>query len=345
MLFELAIAGSTVLLILILTRVATFFDLLDYPDSNIKQHDSPTPIIGGITILFVMLGVLLLSDRPPKLDMLVLCAGAIAVIGFVDDLMGLPVWIRVVGQVVVGSIMALGAGVLFETLGPVAGYTLVLPQHLQILLTVGFVVVTMNAVNMSDGIDGNAAGLVLIGLGLIAVGQLLTVGEVRKPNWLTALVVSVAVFWVVNVSLTPARKIFLGDAGTLSLGLILSWLCLDFSQGPGRSIHPVMVGWVLLVPLADFIGVFILRVISGRLPTMGGREHLHHILVDKFDDNYRTALVVLLGVAGNLGCIGMILTALDPLVGLLLLLSVIAVSGFYQVRHGMRSRELKNASR
>ncbi len=336
MVFELAVAGGTLFLILILSRVAGFLGLLDHPNNTTKRHDSPTPVVGGVVIVCIVVIVLLISDRPPKLDLLLLGTACVALLGVFDDSVGLPIWTRLVFQIGVGMSMALGAGVLVENLGPVASYEFAVPEKMQIFLTVAFVVFAMNAINMSDGIDGNAAGLVLVGLGLIAVGQLLTVGEIRRPSWLTALIISVAVFWAVNVSLTPARKVFLGDAGTLSLGFILSWLCVDFSQGPGRSIHPVMVGWVLLIPASDFVGVVTIRLLSGRSPTTGDRDHLHHILADTSEQNNRKALFVILGLAAVLGWVGIFLTSLDPAFGLMALICVITLSTSLHVRYVLR---------
>mgnify|MGYP001052885477 CR=1 FL=1 len=337
--FEFLVAIFTLLIIILLSRLAHFVGLLDKPNNSTKIHGFPTPVIGGIAIVCVMFVVLLSSQRPPKLDILLLCTVGVGILGALDDLLGLRVSVRIVAQIGVGLAMALGAGVQIEDLGPIVGHEIAVPNELQVLLTVCFVAVVMNAVNMSDGIDGNAAGLVLICLGLIALGQYLFVGEVRKPDWLGSLIVSVMVFWIVNVSLTPLKKVFLGDAGTLALGFVVSWLCVDFSQGPGRSIHPAMVGWALLVPLCDFFSVFIFRLLTGRLPTTGGREHAHHFLAKVFGQNDKKALIFLLGLASSLGCFGVILTAYSPAVGYSIFIATALTWVWCQVRYGLLQRE------
>ena len=312
----------TVVLLTIGSKVAKYLGLFDVPNGRLKQHAMATPLVGGLAIFGSLFIGLLIIDRPPKLDILLICLSLIVITGALDDKFNLPIRLRIATQILCSLIMVVAGGVMIEDVGPLVGSNILLPKGLAILLTIIVSIVLMNAVNMSDGVDGNAAGHVLVALFLISFSQWLYVDEIRRPEWLSALTVSVTIFWVTNLSITPIRKVFMGDAGSIPLGFILAWLCIDFSQGPGRSLHPVMALWTLLIPIYDAIGVVGLRIHFGRSPLRGDRMHFHHLLPSLFKIDPRLVVIAMLVLNLLVGSVGIWLTKYSPVVGLLAYLTL-----------------------
>lgn len=314
---EFLIGVGTLGFLLIGSSVAHRLGLIDLPNEKRKQHTSATPLIGGLAIFGAFFMGLLAIERPPKLDTLLFCLVLLVAVGVLDDRFHLPVRIRLFVQICCAIVMIVAGDVVITNLGPLFGDDIRVPDGLEVLITVLLSLLLMNAVNMSDGIDGNAAGHVILALLLISFGQLLYVGEVRRPEWLSALTLSIIIFWIVNMSATPIKKVFMGDAGSVPLGFVIGWLCIDFTQGPGRSIHPVMALWSLLIPTFDVLGVIILRIGSGRSPFEGDRLHLHHVIPAILDVSQRSALILMLSLSLSVGICGVWLTNLSPELGLL----------------------------
>ena len=132
---------------------------------------------------------------------------------------------------------------------------------------------------MSDGADGLAAGLAMIALAFLAMSAFIAGRAVSGHLLLTAFA-AVLAFWVLNMRLPWQRhaKIFLGDSGSMMLGLLLTWFSIEVTRG-GAGLSPIAAVWFLALPLVD-MGVVILRRIGrGQSPFRAGRDHFHHVLI------------------------------------------------------------------
>jgi UDP-GlcNAc:undecaprenyl-phosphate GlcNAc-1-phosphate transferase len=85
-------------------------------------------------------------------------------------------------------------------------------------------------------------------------------------------------FLLFNVRISGRALVFMGDAGSMFLGLVLAWLLIGFSQGEGRLMSPATALWIFAVPLIDTVSLMLRRMICGRSPFEADREHFHHIL-------------------------------------------------------------------
>jgi UDP-GlcNAc:undecaprenyl-phosphate GlcNAc-1-phosphate transferase len=146
--------------------------------------------------------------------------------------------------------------------------------------TVFAVVGLINAVNMSDGLDGLAGTLSLVPiLGFIVATVFLGDGQDVVILWCFA--ASIAAFLLFNVTVPGKRRalIFLGDSGSMFLGLALAWFAIRLSQGQGAAISPAAALWFLTLPIFDAVCMASRRILRRRPPFSADKEHLHHVFL------------------------------------------------------------------
>ncbi|NBS12892.1 MAG: undecaprenyl/decaprenyl-phosphate alpha-N-acetylglucosaminyl 1-phosphate transferase [Gammaproteobacteria bacterium] len=300
------------MLIAVLSPLAEKLGLLDIPTER-KRHGEPVPMVGGISIYLILLAAALILPMPNKVTWLLVSVTLIFVIGFLDDIYGLGVRIRIGSQIVASILMSTGSGVWLVDLGFIQ-----LPENfwvLSVALTVFSVVGLVNAFNMSDGIDGLASGYALVALGGVVFAQWLD-GEVRYIEWLSIFGASVFAFWLVNMSLTPLKRVFLGDSGSMLLGFVIAWILIELSQSRVASINPLVALWAVALPVIDTVGVIFSRMRRRQSPFRADRHHLHHVLLDS-GKSPRASLWILIGSALILVVIGIFMTyELGPVVSL-----------------------------
>ncbi len=288
-------------------------------------HDTPTPRLGGIAMLVGFLAAVGVGARLPHLHCIIredlpTCAsgaggaeirgiiiGAVIVslVGAIDDVRELDWVTKLAGQIIAAGAMAY-FGVQLLSL-PILGVT-VLPSPVLMALTVVIVIVSTNAVNFIDGLDGLAAGIVAIGALAFfwyVYGLSFTY---NPPNvFSTATFVSAATLGCALGFLPhnahPAR-LFMGDAGALLLGLLLAASTITFVGNVDPSVEvggnaqiaaylPLVLPLaVMLVPLADMTWAIIRRVRRGQSPWQPDAQHFQHRMLG-FGHSHRAAVYVL----------------------------------------------------
>jgi UDP-GlcNAc:undecaprenyl-phosphate GlcNAc-1-phosphate transferase len=140
----------------------------------------------------------------------------------------------------------------------------------------------MNAVNMTDGIDGLAGSWLLV-FYLTLLGLALNASLAMEANILLLLSVCIFVFLLFNfrIRATDKASVFLGDAGALFLGLATTWFLIRFSQPDYALMRPITAVWMVGLPLMDTVSIMVRRAVSGRSPFDPDREHFHHFLSEK----------------------------------------------------------------
>ncbi|GAW94002.1 MraY family glycosyltransferase [Calderihabitans maritimus] len=270
--------------------------ILDRPNHR-KIHRSPVPKAGGIgiylgfmagmTAAHFLRGKLGLETSPQVIGIL-LAAGLTFSLGLVDDRRELPAGVKLLGQVA-AALVLVGSGVAFGS-GPAAW-----------MVTVAWVVLVLNAVNLIDGLDGLAAGIAVI-----AAVVFLFIGAVEGQALVAVLAVCLIGgtlgFLVYNFH--PAR-IFMGDTGSLFLGLVLSSLGILVARDSGSlegSMVPVLV---LGVPLFDTFLSILRRYIHHRPIFAADRSHFYNLLMDQWGFSHRAAVLVNYVLAAVFGMAGM----------------------------------------
>jgi len=248
--------------------------LIDSPDGIRKFHKRPTPVIGGVCMLAGLLVPVLLFPSLHDFAGLFLAMLLAAGVGFFDDRFGLNYVSRVSFQIAAVVLMVLLDGESLRSFGNLFGSGTILTCGFSVPVTIFCAVGVMNAMNMIDGLDGLAGG--------IAMAAFAAFGVLAWLNDMPLLVMlslyfcgTLAAF--LRFNWFPS-KIFMGDAGSMMLGLVLAWFALALSQHRGSSVSPVAVLLVLALPVTDTITVMIRRLLRGKNPFHADRTHLHYIL-------------------------------------------------------------------
>lgn len=269
--------------------------LFDIPDER-KVHKRAIPRLGGVsffpTILLSCCSVLVIrsltgygiSVLPASYilpEFLVLVCGMVLLYltGIADDLVGVRYRQKFIVQIVCASLFPI-AGLWINDFYGLFGIDMVSPW-LGVPFTILIIVFITNAINLIDGIDGLASGLSSVSL--LVFGFLF----MEKGLWIYSMLAFstfgvLVPFFYYNVfgSAEHARKIFMGDTGSLTLGYILSFLAIKYSQN--TEFIPVIQGAfviafsTLIVPAFDVVRVVIVRISSGKSPFEPDKNHIHH---------------------------------------------------------------------
>ena len=278
-------------------------------------HTIPTPRLGGVGIFAGVAAGLLVASRLPTLHRVfetsdargVLLGGALLVcVGAADDKWGLDALTKLAGQILAAGVLVLqGVQLLYL---PIPHGALSLGPDVGVPLTVLFVVVTINAVNFIDGLDGLAAGVVAIAsLAFFAYSYQLSVvhhfDRASAPTLLTAALAGGCLGFLPH-NFNPAR-IFMGDAGSMLLGLMLSasGVSLIGRIDPGAmtatvafpTLLPLLLPLgVLAVPFVDLVLAVVRRTRTGQAPWAADKLHLHHRLLRLGHSHARAVLIMYL---------------------------------------------------
>jgi len=246
-------------------------------------------LIGGLSIFLAAFAALFflhfLSVSGQQFDTRLVAffsAGFVLIlIGVWDDYKDLPPIARFSAQMIASAIMIFAGGIVLTDLGHlgVSGELLVL-GWLSIPFTIFACLGVINAMNMCDGLDGLSGSLALIALLGLGIANSLW-GSVAEQQLIVVFAACVAGFLVFNLRTLWRMKawVFLGDAGSMLLGLTLTWLTISLSQGDARVISPSAALWFLMLPLYDAVSMMLRRLLLRRSPFQADREHLHHIFL------------------------------------------------------------------
>ena len=270
---------SSIFAVRLLTPMAKTIGLVDRPTGR-KRHRGKIPLVGGVAIVFsIAVSLTLAGISLQEFRTLFLGVGVLVFIGFIDDLKPISARFRLLAQLLIAIVMVFSGKVSLVGFGDIFGFGSVhLPLYLQWVFTVLAVVVLTNAVNLLDGQDGLAGGLVSV---MLAWFCFLAWHDQAYIAMTVLLITQSAVlgFLVFNVRI-PGRDhalVFLGDAGSTVLGFVVAWFAVYLSQSPNiiHSVPPVSFLWILALPLFELVSSFLRRLLRGQSPLKPDREHLH----------------------------------------------------------------------
>ncbi len=275
--------------------IARRLGVLDEPGAR-KGHVEPTPYLGGAAIaLGLVVAGLVVGTTALQAAVIAGCGLIVFVLGLLDDLRGL-------GPVPKLTVEA-GLAVLLWAGGVRAGFFDI--PALDLLLTVGWVVVITNAVNLTDNMDGLASGIAAIAsLAYFAIAA--PQGDYLVASFAIALAGASLGFLRHNF---PPARIFLGDAGSLLLGFLLASLGLLLDLDVSNDVKRIAVQALIIgVPVFDTILVVWLRRREGRPVMLGGTDHASHRLAAKGLSGREVALVA---YGAQVACSAIAVTAVN----------------------------------
>lgn len=285
--------------------------LIDIPDAR-KRHDGNVPLCGGIAIfLSFSVAALLALGNSGHANAIVLLPGLVLILitGVLDDRFSLPVAPRLGIQLLAAFLIIGIAGLNQLYLGLAPGSleaaaasspelpTPILIQSLTgplfLIIALAFIVGLVNAVNMSDGVDGlagSASAAAFFWLAVIGFG----LGQHRLGLQALALAAACLGFLVFNMRHRWRAKasLFLGDGGSTFLGAALAGFILILASGAAAVAFPILI-WIVIVPVIDTLSLIVRRMSARRSPFSPDRQHLHHLLMDAGLSCGQTAVAVM----------------------------------------------------
>ncbi|MFT5833185.1 MAG: UDP-GlcNAc:undecaprenyl-phosphate GlcNAc-1-phosphate transferase [Cognaticolwellia sp.] len=257
-------------------------NLFDIPDER-KVHKRAIPSLGGVGIFVGVLIAFTVWATPEVLGMksyrfILTSYFILFFMGLKDDLIIMKALPKLIIQIGVACLLVY-SGIRITNLFGIFGIY-VLNYYVSFVLSVFFIVGVTNAFNLIDGIDGLAGGLG--GINCLTFGALMYIYE-QYEFAILALAIggSLLAFLRYNFSSYPT-KIFMGDTGSLLLGLTVSILSIVFMNTSAQSgslgviSPPIVVLGIIFIPIMDTFRVIIIRILSGRSPFSPDRNHIHH---------------------------------------------------------------------
>ena len=306
------VAGTTYASLFAIRRLSLRLGAVVRPDER-RVHERPTPTLGGVSMLLGVLVGMAVAWAMGSFDAvfegsteplgLVLAAVLIAGVGIIDDLRDVSAPAKLAGMVVAASVLVISGISILVFRVPFAG-VFVLSTDWSYLLSVLWVVGMANAINLIDGLDGLAGGIVAIAAGTFFLyahqlgGEgLLAVGNIGP---LIAIVVLGACIGFLPHNIHPA-KIFMGDGGALLLGLLMAASTMVVGGRTDRSFSgssffffaPLFIPLVILgVPVIDTLFAIIRRARHRSGISTADKGHLHHRLMDLGHGHRRSVFIL-----------------------------------------------------
>ncbi|MGD9127516.1 MAG: MraY family glycosyltransferase [Planctomycetia bacterium] len=300
--------GLSLLFVRLLISVAPRIGLVDSPDGRRKVHANITPVSGGIAIFGAVVVALMLGyffvpdvtqvflDHKRALSALACSCLLIVLVGAIDDRQAVPGKIKLLVQIAAALIIVYG-GAKFSGIS-VFGYSLSL-GWLAIPIALFWLVGCINAVNLLDGLDGMAS--------TVGVVLMLTIGAqaLFMDNWEVAVISFVFAgalggFLVFNL---PPAKIFLGDSGSMLIGLLAGTLSILGSSKSSSTMVIIVPVAIMTIPILDSSAALLRRKLTGRSMYDTDRNHLHHRLMLKVGCNWRVLFFVVVMSMVISGCV------------------------------------------
>lgn len=270
---------ATVVAMGLLRPLALRIGLTDKPGGR-KMHQGEIPLIGGIGIVIgSMIALAAVRDTAPTNPYFIAGLLLLLVIGVLDDRRPLSPHLRLLLQFTAAALAIFGADLTIANLGTPFSATPVTLGLGTIPFTLLMIMTSINAINMCDGSDGVAGSVCLSGFTFLALVASANGAVLMRPLIL-ALLGGVAGFLIFNWPLQSTRgsRVFLGDAGSTTLGFALAWISIELSQQPHTSAPPIVMLWFFTLPIFDFFSCFARRLAHGKSPFTPDREHFHHLL-------------------------------------------------------------------
>ena len=252
-----------------------------------RWHSRPTALMGGVAIyLAFVIGCFIFAHNLSRAYPILIASTLLFGVGLVDDIRQLKPYVKLVMQVVAASVVVFGGLRLPGTVWTSWGAD---------FLTIFWLVAITNAINLLDNMDGLAGGISLIACAFLAISFLVN-GQTADAA--LPLILAGAVAGFLRFNFNPA-SIFMGDCGSMFLGLSLSGIALLSDFGRARNLFSVLATPVLIltIPIFDTLVVAVTRKLSGRPVSQGGLDHTSHRLVALGMSERRATLLLYLFAA------------------------------------------------
>lgn len=299
---NLAVNGHNIFLIVFITFlssliltpltkvIANHIGAVDIPDKKRKVHKKKMPRLGGLAIfLSFLIGYMLFAPQNTQMISVLIGGFVIVLLGIIDDIKPLSALPQFIGQLIAASIVVFYGHITFSSIS-IFGFHMDF-GFITYPLTLLFIVAIINAINLTDGLDGLAAGTSTIYFITIAIIGFI-MNQLGGLDVIFCLIMVGACLGFLVYNFYPAST-FMGDVGSNFLGFIISVIALlGFKTATITSlIIPLLT---LFVPIFDTMLAMMRRMIKGKSIGSADREHLHHQLLKQTKSIKKTVLIMYL---------------------------------------------------
>lgn len=279
-------------------RVAELKNLIDAPDGHRKLRGKVVPTLGGVGIFAAFIISYSVWGQVTTMQAFPFFIAALFILflmGVRDDIVELSPIKKLIVQFAAIFILIYGGGVVLTGFGGVFGFNEV-SWIVGSLASAVIILAVINAYNLIDGIDGLAGGVGVIVSSILGIWFW---GAGFLSLTILSFTLSGALIGFLSYNMFPA-KIFMGDTGAMSIGMILGYLSLEFlilnhslaGQGWHVSNGEVLAVSILIIPIVDTIRVIVLRLKKGVSPFKGDRSHIHHKMLDMGISHLHSAFIL-----------------------------------------------------
>lgn len=292
--------GFIIVLIVIppILRVARAKHLFE-PFEERKVHNTPTPPFGGVAIFIgFTISSILATDgfNFDSLKYIIVAVILMFFIGLKDDLVNISARKKLAIQIFAALILITMGNIRFTNLHGILG-TYDVGFITSVTVSLFSMVVIINAFNLIDGIDGLASGLSMMAATVFGVWFFIA-GHYQFSIMSFALVGSLAGFFLYNV-FGKNNKLFMGDAGSLIIGLVISILVIKFNEFNIVKTNPFAIGGapavsfaIIIIPLIDTLRVMTIRISQRKSPFSADNNHIHHRLLSLYHSHLKVTLII-----------------------------------------------------
>lgn len=271
-------------LILIFTlyanKIGNSLKIIDKPMKG-KIHKYETPLIGGLPVaVFSFIFLLVNFSYDNNLNIIILCALCFFIIGYVDDKNNINAYVKLSAFTVIFLIvLIINENLPIERIYIEQFDKVIVLKNLSIPFTTLCLLLLLNAVNLSDGINGLTSGLAVIWLLFLII---------NSSSYIKIYCIFLLILLMLNTFNIIRGKYFLGDSGTLTLGALIGLMTIltyniNSKNGLLMSVEKMFI--LFMIPGVDMFRLFIFRIIKRRDPFSRDLDHLHHILLKRFSLN------------------------------------------------------------
>ena len=249
-------------------------NLLDYPNKR-KIHKKPIAYTGGMAIVTIYLISLKLFEVDIyELNIIISVSFLISIVGFIDDKYSLNAGGKLCLQIIPIFYLIVQEKILLNQIGDYIYFDLNLGSF-SIPFTLLSVLFLLNSFNYFDGIDGS------LGFSSISVfGILFFLNTDHDINlFLIIIIIPIIIFLIFNFGLFNLKKLFLGDSGSLLLGFVSAFILIYLANK--LIVHPILLAWSVSIFTYEFLSINFIRIKNKQDPFKAGKDHLHHILLEK----------------------------------------------------------------
>lgn len=338
-----------------LIKVAVLKRLIDAPSEERKIHKRSIPTIGGIIIyagtlfafsLWYKIDDLVYYDKifqsVQEFKLIIATSLILFFVGVKDDIIGTAPVKKLFAHIVVALVLVLMGDIRITGLHGIFGVSDI-PYWGSVFISIFTYVVVVNAFNLIDGVDGLAAGVGF--LSCCSFGTWFIYAN-HYPYAAMSFALAGALLGFLIFNFSPA-KIFMGDSGSLVIGMFVCVLAIKMIEFPSdqldpfwvRVSKPVFAISTLAYPLMDTLRVFIIRAVKGQSPFVADRNHIHHKLLDCKFSHQKTVIIIYIFSVVTIGA--SILTYFSNVPTYSLLTVVVSSSVFLFVVMNMNKKKTK----